>query len=155
MRGQMTGSSMSMPTSTTFRERCYQRCWLLRARATPAQRPAVDAKIAELSKTPEGKNISGMSTTAALLVVGNLGGFATYNLMSTVLSALSMGTLGFGAYTVASSLLSVVLGPVGWLSLAAYEIFKLGSADEAKTVRLEATCAMTAQRIREKRTRRA
>jgi uncharacterized protein YaaW (UPF0174 family) len=123
-------------------------------RATPAQRASVDAKLAELAKTPEGKNISGLSTTAALLVVGNLGGFATYTFMSTVLSALSLGSLGFGAYTLASSLLSVVLGPVGWLSLAAYGIFKLGSADEAKMVRLAATCAMTAQRIREKRTRR-
>lgn len=124
-------------------------------RATPKQRAAVDAKMAELTKSPEGKNLSGLSTSAALLVVGNLGGFATYTVMSTVLSAFSLGTLGFGAYTFASSLLSVVLGPVGWLSLAAYGLFKLGSADAGKTVRLAATCAMTSQRLREHGMRRS
>jgi uncharacterized protein YaaW (UPF0174 family) len=124
-------------------------------RATPSQRAAVDAKLAELARSPEGKSLSGLSTSAALLVIGNLGGFATYTLMSTVLSALSLGTLGFGAYTFASSLLSVILGPAGWLSLAAYGLFKLGSADAAKTVRLAATCAMTSQRLRERARRRS
>ena len=119
--------------------------------ATPAQRAAVDAKLAEFAASPEGKNLSGLSTSAALLVVGNLGGFATYTLVSTVLSTLSLGMLGFGAYTFASSLLSVVLGPAGWLSLAAYGIFKLGSADAGKTVRLAAICAMTSQRLRAQR----
>lgn len=87
-------------------------------------------------------------------MVGNLGGFATYTLVSTVLGTLSFGMLGFGAYTFASSLLSVVLGPAGWLSLAAYGIFKLGSADAGKTVRLAAICAMTSQRLREQRQKR-
>ncbi|MHA6908088.1 hypothetical protein ACQUJS_06590 [Ralstonia pseudosolanacearum] len=118
-------------------------------KATPKQRAVVEAKLAELAKSPAGKSLSGLSTSAALLVVGNLGGFATYTLMSTVLSALSLGTLGFGAYTLASSLLSVVLGPAGWLSLAGYGIFKLGSADAGKVIRLAATCAMTSQRLRE------
>lgn len=122
--------------------------------ATPAQRAAVDAKLAEFAASPEGKNLSGLSTSAALLVVGNLGGFATYTLVSTVLGTLSFGMLGFGAYTFASSLLSVVLGPAGWLSLAAYGIFKLGSADAGKTVRLAAICAMTSQRLREQRQKR-
>lgn len=122
--------------------------------ATPAQRAAVDAEIAKLAKTPEGKSMSGLSTTAALLAIGNLGGFATYTLMSTVLSALSLGTLGFGAYTLASTLLSVVLGPVGWLSLALYGVIKLGGAEATKTVRLAAICAMTSQRIRERRQKR-
>lgn len=122
--------------------------------ATPAQRAAVDAKLAELARAPEGKDLSGLSTSAALLVVGNLGGFATYTLVSTVLSTLSFGALGFGAYTFASSLLSVILGPAGWLSLAAYGIFKLGSADVGETVRLAAICAMTSQRLREQRQKR-
>lgn len=124
-------------------------------RATPEQRAAVDAKLAEFARSPEGKSLSGLSTSAALLVVGNLGGFATYTLMSTVLSAVSLGTLGFGAYTLASSVLSVVLGPAGWLSLAAYGLFKWGSADAGKTVRLAATCAMASQRLRERGRRRS
>jgi uncharacterized protein YaaW (UPF0174 family) len=119
-------------------------------KATPEQRAIVDAKVADLAKSSEGKSLSGLSTSAALIVVGNLGGFATYTLMSTVLSAVSMGTLGFGAYTLASSLLSVVLGPAGWLSLAAYGIYKYGSADAGKLLQLAATCAMISQRLREK-----
>lgn len=119
-------------------------------KATPEQRAIVDAKLAELAKSSEGKNLSGLSTSAALLVVGNLGGFATYTLMSTVLSAVSLGTLGFGAYTLASSVLSVVLGPAGWLSLAAYGIYKYGSADAGKLIQVAATCAMVAQRLRVK-----
>ena len=93
--------------------------------ATPEQRVAVDAKLAAFAKTAEGKNLSGLPTSAALLVIGNLGGFATYTLMSALLSAMSLGTLGFGAYTFASSLLSVVLGPAGWLMLGAYSAVKL------------------------------
>jgi len=123
-------------------------------KATPAQRAVVDGKLAEFAKSPEGKRLAGLSTSAALLVVGNLGGFATYTLMSTVLSALSLGTLGFGAYTLASSLLSVVLGPAGWLSLAAYGAFKLGSANAGQVIRIAATCAMTSQRLLEHRKRR-
>jgi uncharacterized protein YaaW (UPF0174 family) len=119
-------------------------------KAAPAQRAAIDAKLAEVAKTPEGKSLSGLSASAAFLVIGNLGGFATYTLMSTVLSAVSLGTLGFGAYTLASSMLSVVLGPAGWLSLAVYGVFKWGSADAGRVVRLAATCAMTSQRLREK-----
>ena len=117
-------------------------------KATPQQRAEIDAKVAALAKSPEGKSLSGLSTSAALLALGNLGGFATYTMMSTVLSALSFGTLGFGAYTFASSALSVVLGPAGWLSLAAYAVYKYGGPDAGKVVRLAATCAMTSQRLR-------
>ena len=122
--------------------------------ATPEQRARIDAALADLAKSSGGGRLSGLSTPAALLVIGNLGGFATYTLMSTVLGALSFGTLGFGAYTFASSLLSFALGPAGVISLAAYGLFKLGSADAAKTVRLAATCAMASQRLRERKGRR-
>lgn len=117
--------------------------------ATPEQRAAVDAEVAQFAKSSGGKGLSGLSTSAALLVLGNLGGFATYTLMSTVLSALSFGALGFGGYTLASSALSIALGPAGWITLAAVAVFKLGGPDARVTVQLAATCAMTSQRLRE------
>ncbi len=76
-----------------------------------------------------------------------MGGFATYTLMSTILSAASFGTLSFGAYTLASSALSLVLGPVGWVVLGALAVKKLGSPDKAKVIRLAATCALISERL--------
>ena len=111
----------------------------------------VDRQIAELARTDEGKGLAGLSTSAALLVVGNLGGFATFTLMSSVLSVLSLGTLGFGAYTAASSLLSMVLGPVGWTILGLYGVVKLGGPSDGQVVRLAAGCALVSQRLREGR----
>ena len=116
--------------------------------ATPEQRRLVDRRLAELAKTPEGKDLAGLKASAALMVAGNLGGFATYTMMSTVLSAVSVGTLGFGAYTFASSALSVFLGPVGWLGLATAAVYKLGSPSKHRVIRIAATCALIAERLR-------
>jgi len=120
-------------------------------KATIEQRQLVDAKLAELARTPQGKDLVGLKSSAALLVVGNLGGFATYTMMSTVLSAVSFGTLGFGAYTLASSALSVLLGPVGWLGLATAAAYKLGSPGAAKVIQMAATCALVCERLRASR----
>ena len=94
------------------------------------------------------KDPSALTGTAGLMVVANLGGFATYTLMSSVLSAISLGTLGFGAYTAASSLLSVVIGPVGWLTLGAVAAYKFGRPELNKTIPFIATTAMIRQRIK-------
>lgn len=119
--------------------------------ASERQRAIIDAKVAEFVGSAGGKGLQGLSTSAVLLAVGNLGGFTTYTLMSTVLSAVSFGTLNFGAYVFASSMLSVVLGPVGWSSLAAYGVYRLGRPDSNKVIRLAATCAMISERLREQR----
>lgn len=117
--------------------------------AGPEQKAKIDALLASLSTKPEGKGLAGLSTAAALMVAGNLGGFATYALMSSVLSTLSVGTLAFGAYTFASSLLSVLLGPVGWIGIAIFGVAKVGGPDENKVLRLAVTCASISQRLRE------
>ena len=114
---------------------------------TPEQRLKFDQQVAAMTVTHV-KDIKGLSTSAALLVLGNLGGFATYTLMSTALGALSLGTLGFGAYTFASSALSFVLGPVGWIGLGLYGVIKLGGPNDQKVVQMAATCAMINQRIK-------
>ena len=81
------------------------------------------------------------------MVVGNLGGFATYTLMSSVLSTISLGTLGFGAYTAVSSALSVILGPVGWVALGTAGVYALGKPELKKTIPLVAMIGMVRQRI--------
>ena len=64
--------------------------------------------------------------------MGKLGGFATNTLMSTVMSAVSMGTLGFGAYTAASSILSVVMGPVGIVGSGAEALYQVARRNARK-----------------------
>ena len=122
-------------------------------RATPEQRRRIDTEVQAFLRTNEDKGLKGLSTGAALLAIGNLGGFATYTLASTVLSALSFGTLGFGAYTFASSALSVLLGPVGWLALGLAAVVKLGGPRKGSVVRIACTAALTSQRLREERRR--
>lgn len=43
-------------------------------------------------------------------------------------------TLPFAAYTGLTSTLGVIIGPVGWVGLASYGIFKLGSPNFKKTI---------------------
>lgn len=81
------------------------------------------------------------------MVAGNLGGFATYTLVSSVLSTLSLGTLGFGAYTAASSAVSVILGPVGWVALGTAGVYALGKPELKKTIPLVAMIGMVRQRV--------
>lgn len=89
----------------------------------------------------------GLATATGAMVLANLGGFGTYMLMSSALSTLSLGMLGFGAYTAASSLLSVLLGPIGWAALGAAAVHQLGKPDENKILRAVAAVAMAAQSI--------
>lgn len=62
-----------------------------------------------LSETVLKFNSSSIGTitgTAGLMALANLGGFATYTFLTSMMSALSFGTLGFGAYTAATSFLA-------------------------------------------------
>ena len=114
----------------------------------PQQRAKFDAEVAKVAaqfgkNDPTGK----LAGAAGLMAIANLGGFATYMLMSSVLSTLSLGMLGFGAYTAASSALSVILGPVGWLALGATTAYTLGKAELKKTIPFVVTAAMIRQRV--------
>ena len=81
------------------------------------------------------------------MTVANLGGFSTYMLMSSFLSVVSFGTLGFGAYTAASSLLSTIIGPVGWTALGIYAIYKWTRPDFKKLIPAVITVAMISKRL--------
>ena len=81
-----------------------------------------------------------------LLVMGKLGGFATNTLMSTVMSAVSMGTLGFGACTAASSILNVVLGPVGIVGSGAVALYQVARPNARRSLQAIATGTIVCQR---------
>lgn len=113
---------------------------------SPAQR---DEFLAEVGKRyPDaGKSVGGLATATGAMVLANLGGFSTYMAMSSLLSTLSFGALGFGVYATSSSILSVVLGPVGWAALGAAAVHHLGKPDENKLLRSVAALAMAAQSV--------
>lgn len=116
-------------------------------RMSPAQRAEVDQKVAELAKQLPGSGIKGLTSSAAFLVVANAGGFATYMLMSTVISTLSVGIAGFGVYTAAASILHVLLGPVGWAALGVTAIYKLGGPNQQQCVQSVLAIAMLRSRL--------
>ena len=77
--------------------------------------------------------------------MGKLGGFATNTLMSTVMSAVSMGTLSFGAYTAASSILSVVMGPVGIVGSGAVALNQVARRNARKSLQAIVTGTIVCQ----------
>ena len=63
----------------------------------------------------------------ATLTAANLSGFGVYLLATSTLSAISgiIGvTFSFAIYTAMSSIISVVIGPAGWLSTGAFVLWK-------------------------------
>ncbi len=100
--------------------------------------------VAEKNGNASHKNLVG---AAGLLVLGNMGGFATYTFLTTMMSTLSFGALGFGAYTAATSMLSVLLGPVGWAGLGLFAIHKLNQPDFKKLIPVVVTIGMIRNRV--------
>ena len=117
------------------------------ANMNPEQRREFDSKVAEVARKFGDTSVKGLAGTAGLMVLGNLGGFATYTLMSTVLSTITFGALGFGAYTAASSLLSFVLGPVGWITMGGAAVHAFTKPELKTTIPLVANIAMIRQRV--------
>ena len=80
-----------------------------------------------------GTEISGFAALSA----AQISGFGVYLLGSTVLGAingaLGLG-LGFGVFTGLSSLISVVIGPLGWSALGLAAIMKLGAPNYKKVL---------------------
>lgn len=114
---------------------------------TPAQRKDFDAAIAvtlEKQGIGTGQKLAG---AAGIMAIANVGGFATYTLLSTILSTASFGALGFGAYTFASSLLHVLIGPVGWIALASYGAAWLARPDQKKCLSLILLISALRQRV--------
>jgi len=117
------------------------------ARMTPEQKAEVDKKVLELTSDLAGSGLKGLSASAAFMAIANAGGFATYMLMSSVISALSLGTAAFGVYTTASSVLSIFLGPAGWAALGLAAIYRLGSPNQQRSVQAVLAIAIVRSRL--------
>lgn len=111
------------------------------------EKKSFDEQINEIANKFDSNSKTYLTGGAGLIALGNLGGFATYTFLTTSLSTLSIGTLGFATYTGATSLLSVLLGPIGWASLGAIAVLTLGSPNTKKLIPIVATIGAIRQRI--------
>lgn len=107
-----------------------------------------DSAINEVSKKFNTNDFEKLTGTAGIMAIANLGGFATYTLLTSMMSVVSMGTLGFGAYTAATTLLSIIIGPVGWAGLGIFTIFSIGKPNMSKMILIIATIGAIRQRIK-------
>ena len=106
-----------------------------------------DQQVNKVAEKFGSNSTVGIGGVAGLSILANMGGFATYTFLTTSLSTLSMGTLGFGAYTASTSLLSVLIGPVGWAGLGVFAAFSLGKPGYEKLLPIVATIGSIRQRI--------
>lgn len=102
-----------------------------------------------IEKGIDSKKIS--SGVAGLIVIGELGGFTTYMLMSMALSKLGLGALGFGVFTGASSFLSIILGPVGWGAAGGYLLWSFAAPNKQKVSKIVLTIALIRMRLLEQK----
>lgn len=114
---------------------------------TPSERLEFDNQVNEVAKQFGSDPTKKLAGTAGLIALGNLGGFATYTFLTTTMSAISMGTLSFGAYTTATTALSVALGPIGWAGLGAAAIYAYGKPKYQNLISIVALIGTIRQRI--------
>lgn len=95
---------------------------------------ALGANLKQYGKASEWIQVGGV---AGVLAAAKLGGFGTYLFASSALHGLASSagfTLPFGFYKSVSSAMSVVLGPVGWLGLSIFGLYKLSGTNYRKLI---------------------
>jgi len=112
------------------------------------EKVSFNKQINKVTQKFDSNRTTHLTGTAALMALGNLGGFATYTFLTSAISTITMGTLGFGAYTAATSLLSIVLGPIGWAGLGVAAIWEVGKPDYKKLIPIVAVIGAIRQRIK-------
>jgi len=112
------------------------------------EKASFDEQMNKVAASFDSSIATNLSGTAGLMVLGKMGGFATYTFLTTAMSTVTMGTLGFGAYTAATSFLSILLGPVGWAGLGAFALYSIGSENYKKTIPCVAIIGAIRQRIK-------
>jgi len=127
-------NSASMPIASVEAS-IVQKTWAnASSKMTAEQLAAVRTELEKVA-AQHGKSVGAELTGFAALSAAQLSGFGVYILGSTVLGAIN-GALGlglsFGAFTGLSSLISVVIGPVGWIGLGLATVVKLGSPNYKK-----------------------
>lgn len=101
---------------------------------TPEQLAAIREELEDLA-SKHGKSLGMEFSSFAALSAAQMSGFGVYLFGSTVLGAIN-GALGlglsFGAFTGLSSMISIIVGPVGWAALGLAAIMKLGAPNYKK-----------------------
>lgn len=69
--------------------------------------------------------------------------------MSIFLSKIGFGVFGFSVFTGASTLLGVILGPVGWAATASWLLWGFASPSKTKMAKIVATIALIRLRVLE------
>lgn len=93
------------------------------------------SKIAEdFGKSKEWMQAGGVG---GMVIAAELGGFATFMLATSSLAALT-GSIGivlpFSAYTNLTSAMSLILGPIGWIAIGIFAIYKITGTDFKKLI---------------------
>jgi len=112
------------------------------------EKKSFDIQVSKVASTISSDTTRNIAGATGLMVLANMGGFATYTFLTTSMSALTFGSLGFGAYTTATSMLSVILGPVGWVGLGTYAVYAYGAPDYQKLISIVATIGTIRQRVK-------
>lgn len=116
------------------------------SKLTPEQTEELKERAQQIA-SDYGKSLGKEMTGFAALTAAQMSGFGIYMLGSTLLGAvngaLGLG-LGFGVFTGLSSLISTVIGPIGWAAVGMFAIVKLGAPNYKKL--LPAVIFIAAQR---------
>lgn len=119
---------------------------------TPEQVAALRSELEQFA-SKYGKTIGKEFAGFAALSAAQLSGFGVYLLGSTILGAIN-GALGLGltfsVFTGLSSLISVVIGPVGWVGLGLATVVKLGAPNYKKILPAVILIAASRQLISER-----
>lgn len=99
------------------------------------QKKEWDKNIQSILSQYQDNSLKKAAGVGGLIALGNLGGFATYTFLTSSMSALSLGTLSFGAYTTATTILSVVLGPIGIGVISSYAAYAYGKPNYEKLIK--------------------
>lgn len=86
---------------------------------------------------------------AGLILIGEMGGFTTYMLMSMFISKIGLGVLGFGVFTGASTLLGIILGPIGWIASGSWILWDAASPNKNKMAQIVVIIALIRLRLQE------
>lgn len=100
------------------------------------QKNKLEVEIVKLSKAEKGVYYK-TGTAIATITAANVSGFGVYLLATTGLSTLSgiIGiTLPFVAYTTLTSAISLIIGPVGWIGLGAFTLWKISETNYSKLI---------------------
>ncbi len=108
-----------------------------------------EKEINKILKEEQGSNdMKYIGASAGLIALGNLGGFATYTLLTSLMSTVSLGTLGFSTYIAATTGLSILLGPVGVGMVTGWAILRLGKPNYKKLVPIVINIFLIRQRYK-------